>query len=79
MSLDVSSGGGQWYDKGDPCGTGPNVDGVSCMSDKPSNTRAMRGWGCTSRSLVPAAIKSGPGKGPKERKDTVSQPFNSTF
>jgi len=52
---------------------------VSSISDKLSNTRAMRGWGCTLCILAPAAIRSGSGNGPKERKDTVSQPFKSTF
>ena len=51
---------------GDPRGTDPNLDGVSSISETPSNTTAMRGWGCTWLSLLPDAIIYGSGSGPRQ-------------
>lgn len=49
---------------GDPRGTDPNLDGVSSISETPSYTTAMRGWGCTWLNLLPDAIIYGSGSGP---------------
>ncbi|MEQ2257833.1 hypothetical protein ILYODFUR_038859 [Ilyodon furcidens] len=55
---------GRWYDIGEPCGTGPNLDCTSFKVERQPKTRAMRSCDSSWRSFSSYAMMSGSGSGP---------------